>query len=114
MKKLKGYPVSSGVAIGTAFLYIEKDLPEISRYSIAKTQVEPELKRLKTACEEAANEIRALHKNAVQEMSKDYADIFAAHLMMIEDVDFQNQISARIKETHENVEWVVYDTSRQM
>jgi phosphotransferase system enzyme I (PtsI) len=114
MKKLKGYPVSSGIAIGKAFLYIEKDLPEISRYSIAKTQVEPELKRLKSACEEAANEVRSLQECAVLEMSKVHADIFSAHLMMIEDADFQDQISARIKETHENVEWVLYDTSRQM
>jgi phosphotransferase system enzyme I (PtsI) len=45
-------------------------------------------------------------------MSKEHADIFAAQLMMIEDVDFQDQIEGRIKETQDNIEWAFYDTSR--
>jgi len=114
MKKLSGIPGSSGIIIGKAFLYLEKDLPEISRYSIRKNQVEGELKRLKNACEEAAKEIKVLHERAILEMSKDQADIFTAHLMMLEDVEFMDQLSARIRETQENIEWVVYDTARQM
>jgi phosphotransferase system enzyme I (PtsI) len=114
MKKLCGYPVSSGIVIGKAFLYIEKDLTKISRYSIRKSQIEGELKRLKAACEEAALEIRSLHERAVRDMSKEHADIFAAHLMMIEDVDFHEQLSARLRETQENIEWIVYDTNRQI
>ena len=114
MKKLTGIPGSSGIAIGKAFLYLEKDLPEISRYCIMKDQIEKELKRFNVAAEEAAAEIRALHERATREMSKEQADIFAAHLMMLEDVDFQDQISAKLRETQENIEWVVYDTARQM
>jgi len=112
MKKLVGVPASTGIAIGKAFLFLEKELPEIPRNSIRKNQIDGELKRLKTASAEAAEEIKALHERAVREMSKDHADIFAAQLMMIEDVDFQDQIEGRIKKTQENIEWVVYDTSR--
>jgi len=114
MKKLTGVPASMGIAIGKAFLYLEKELPEIPRHSIRKNQIEGELKRLKTASAEAAEEIRTLHDRAVRETSKSHADIFAAQLMMIEDVDFQDQIERRIKETQENIEWVVHDTSRDV
>ena len=114
MKKLVGNPVSQGIAIGKAFLYLEEDLPGISRYSITKNQIEAELKRFRNACEEAAGEVRLLHDRAVREMSKETADIFTTHLMMIEDVDFQDQITDRLKETLENIEWVVYETSREL
>ena len=114
MKKLAGVPVSSGIAIGTALLYLEKDLPEISRYSIRKNQIDPELKRFKDAVKEAAEEIIVLHERAIKEMSKSNADILAAHLLMLEDVDFQEQISQRLRETQENIEWVVYETSRNV
>jgi len=114
MKKLAGISVSSGIAIGKAFLHLDKDFPEISRYTISKNQIEPEIKRLKTATREAADEIRILHGRAIREMSKDHADIFAAHLMMLEDVDFQEQIITRLRETLENIEWIIYDTSRTL
>jgi phosphotransferase system enzyme I (PtsI) len=115
MRKLIGVPVSLGIAIGKAFLYyVEKDLPEISRYSIRKNQVEAEIKRLKAAKEEAEAEIRALHDRALRGMSKEHAAIFAAHLMMLEDVDFAEQILIRIKETQENAEWAVYDSARTL
>ncbi|MCL2319548.1 MAG: phosphoenolpyruvate--protein phosphotransferase [Treponema sp.] len=114
MKKLIGIPGSQGIVIGKAFLYLENDFPEISRYNIRKNQIDAELKRLKTASQEAADEIKVLHEQAIREMSKEQAEIFAAHLMMLEDVDFLDQISARIRETLVNIEWVVYDTARQM
>jgi len=114
MRQLNGIPVSSGIAIGKAFLYLERELPDISRYSIRKNQVESEIRRLKNAIREAADEIRSLHDRALREMGKDHADIFAAHLMMIEDIDFQDQLTMRLWETQENVEWVLYDTCRTL
>jgi len=114
MKKLIGVPVSAGIAIGKAFLHLEKDLSEIPRYSIRKNQIDSELQRFNKACGEAADEIRVLHDRALHEMSKDNADIFNAYLLMIEDVDFQDQIAAKLRETQENIEWVVHDTSRSL
>ncbi|MCL2373692.1 MAG: phosphoenolpyruvate--protein phosphotransferase [Treponema sp.] len=114
MKKLVGIPGSSGIVMGKAFLYLEKATPEISRHGIRENQIETELGRLKTACEEAAADVRALCERAAAEMGKAQADIFAAHLMMIEDEDFQDQIAAKLRESRENIEWAVYDTARQM
>ena len=114
MKKLSGIPASSGIAIGKAFLYLEKELPEISRYSIRKNQIDAEVKRLSNAVKEAADEIRAIHDRVIRETNKDHAEIFTAYLMMLEDVDFLEQLISRIRATRENAEWVVYDSTRSI
>jgi phosphotransferase system enzyme I (PtsI) len=114
MKKLNGISASQGIAIGSAFIYLEQDIPEISQHSIRKNQIEGELERLKLAFKEAADETKALYDRAVREMSKQNAAIFATHRMMLEDVDFHDQITARIRERRENIEWVVHDTARTL
>ena len=92
-------------------MYLESD-SEIPRREIPPDQVEAELGRFNKALEEAAQDIQGLIERAKQEMSKEQEDILFAHLMMIEDVDFQDQVTARLRETRENIEWVLYDVSR--
>jgi phosphotransferase system enzyme I (PtsI) len=114
MKTLTGVPVSSGIVSGKAFLYAENEFPEISRYSLRKNQIETELKRLDKAIEDAMSDLKVIHERAVREMSKDQADIFAAHIMMLEDPDFIDQLHDRLKDTLQNAEWVVSDIARGM
>ncbi|MDR3343594.1 MAG: phosphoenolpyruvate--protein phosphotransferase [Treponema sp.] len=114
MKTLTGIPVFSGIAIGKAFLYLEDDFPEIPRYSIRKNQVEAEWKRLLRANVEAMEEVKVLHEQASREMSKEQADIFEAHLMMLEDTVFQEQIKERLKTTLQNIEWVVWSIAHEL
>jgi phosphotransferase system enzyme I (PtsI) len=114
MKKFTGIPASSGIAIGKAFLYLEEDFPEIPRYAIKKNQIDGEWERLLAAIGEASEEIRALYERAVREMSKEQADIFEAHLLMLEDVEFQAQIKERLKADLQNIEWIVWDISHEV
>ena len=114
MKKLNGITASPGIAIGVAVLHQEAEFPEIHCRKIEKDQIENELKRYKLAVEEAITETKALYERAVNEMGKENSDIFAAHLMMLEDDDFQEQITGRLRETEENIEWVVYDTAQAL
>jgi phosphotransferase system enzyme I (PtsI) len=113
MKKLAGIPVSSGIAIGKAFLYLE-DFPEIPRYGVGKTRLKSEWDRFLDAVETAKGEVRSLHERASREVSKEQADIFAAHLMMLEDPVFQDQIKKEMESSLQNIEWVVWDISRKM
>jgi phosphotransferase system enzyme I (PtsI) len=114
MRTFTGIPASSGIAIGKAFLYLEEDFPEIPRYAVKKNQVESEWARLLAAIGEAAGEVKALHERAAREMSKEQADIFEAHLLMLEDVDFQDQIKERLKTDQQNIEWIVWDMAREL
>ncbi|GHV73669.1 phosphoenolpyruvate-protein phosphotransferase [Spirochaetia bacterium] len=114
MKKLTGVSVSPGIVIGKHFLYQGSEFQDIPRYAIGKNQVDGEWRRLLAATEEAAADVRDLHDKAVREMSKDKADIFEAHLMMLEDTEFQAQIKERLEADRENIEWIVWDISREI
>jgi phosphotransferase system enzyme I (PtsI) len=114
MKKLSGIPGSSGIAIGKAFLYLGDDFPEIPRYSIRKNQIDSEWERFLSALAGAGEDIRALLKRASREMCKEQADIFEAHLMMLEDPEFLDQLKRQLESTLQNIEWVVWDISRRM
>ncbi|MCL2007549.1 MAG: phosphoenolpyruvate--protein phosphotransferase [Treponema sp.] len=114
MKKLIGVSGSSGIVTGKAFLYLEKEVPEITRFSIPEDQVDAELARLKIALDKAIKEVKALSEKAANEMSKDGADIFLAHLLMLEDVDFHDNIFSKIKTDLVNAEWAFFNASRQL
>jgi phosphotransferase system enzyme I (PtsI) len=100
--------------VGKAFLFLESEVPDIPRFSIPKRHIGEELKRLDKAINDAMAELTVIHERAVREMSKEQADIFAAHIMMLDDPDFQDQLKARFEETHLNMEWVVWDVARGM
>ena len=114
MKTYTGIPAAAGVAIGKAFVYPEDTIPEIPRYSIKETETAGEWDRLQRAIAAASLEVRALYQRASREMSQEQADIFQAHLFMLEDVDFQEQLQDRLKKNLQNVEWIVWDLSREI
>jgi phosphotransferase system enzyme I (PtsI) len=114
MKKLAGISASEGIVIGKAFLYLGEDIPDIPRYNIKENQVDSEWKRFLDAVKCASGEVKALHDRAGREMTKKQADIFTAHLMMLEDPDFQDQIKNRLTEKLENIEWTVREVSREL
>jgi phosphotransferase system enzyme I (PtsI) len=114
MKTLTGISASTGIVIGKAFLHLGEDIPDVPRYAIKKGQVESEWKRFLTAVKNAVKEVQTLHDRAKREMTREQADIFAAHLMMLEDTDFQEQINNRLESRLENIEWVVWEISHEM
>jgi phosphotransferase system enzyme I (PtsI) len=114
MRTFAGIPASAGLVIGRAFVYPDDVTPEIPRYSITEAETEPEWERLGKALAKAEAEVKSLYERACQEMSQEQADIFQAHLMMLEDVAFQDQIKNRLKKTLHNIEWVVWDLSREI
>ncbi|MDR2766973.1 MAG: phosphoenolpyruvate--protein phosphotransferase [Treponema sp.] len=112
MKIISGISVSPGVVIGKALLFLE-DQPEIPRYSITRDTVEQELKRFVEAAQGAAAELRLL-KESAQGISREQEGIFGAHLLMVEDPDFHYQIKARLESKYENIEWIVWEVSREL
>jgi phosphotransferase system enzyme I (PtsI) len=112
MKIISGISVSPGVVIGKAMLFTE-DNPEIPRYSIAENMAEQELRRFVEAAQDAAAELRLLKENA-RGISREQEDIFGAHLLMVEDPDFHYQIKARLESKYENIEWIVWEISREL
>ncbi|MDR0316043.1 MAG: phosphoenolpyruvate--protein phosphotransferase [Treponema sp.] len=114
MKTFTGIPASPGFASGKAFVY-QGDAPlEIPRYSVTEAELSAEWERLQKALAEAAGEIKALYERANREMGREQADIFKAHLFMLEDFDFHEQIKEKLHKNLLNVEWIVWDVSREI
>ncbi|MCL2043784.1 MAG: phosphoenolpyruvate--protein phosphotransferase [Treponema sp.] len=114
MKTFIGIPASAGIAIAKAFVYVDETTFEIPRFRIDKTMAAAEWDRLQQAVTRAAEEVSALHKRAQQEVSREHADIFQAHLFLLEDTDFHDQIKNLLDTNLLNVEWIVWDVSREI
>ncbi|MDR2864811.1 MAG: phosphoenolpyruvate--protein phosphotransferase [Spirochaetaceae bacterium] len=114
MKEVFGVPVSSGIAIGCAFLFTGNEIPDIPHYLIKKSQIEDEWGKFVRATETVAAKIRLHLKNTEQAIHKEQSDILKAHLMMVEDIDLHEQIQAHLQTKLENVEWAVRSVSHEM
>jgi phosphotransferase system enzyme I (PtsI) len=114
MEWLSGISASSGFAIGRAFLYLEDEAPEIPRYGIQKEQVKAEWRRFLSASGEARAEVERLLEASSREMGREQAELLEAHLLMLEDEEFQGQIKDSLEKRLENVEWVIRDIAHEL
>jgi phosphotransferase system enzyme I (PtsI) len=114
MKKFAGIPASFGIVIGKALVYSEEAFPEIPRYTIRKDEVRSEWKRLQEAFDQAVKETQAALERAGGEMPNEQAGILKAHLLMLEDEDFREQIRGRLESRLENIDRIVWDYSREL
>ena len=122
MKTFTGLPASSGIAIARAFVFSDKEQPEIPRYSIKEAQAPGEWVRLQKAVAEATAEIKALYDEAVRDQQAgvsirphgDQAEIFQAHMFMLEDPFFLDQMKDSLYKNLQNSEWVVDDVSSEI
>ena len=105
MKKFTGIPVSYGTIIGIALLYSDSNIGEIPHYTIQKSRIQSEWERFINARSQAADELKALCK---QISGKEQLAIAEAHIMMLEDADFEDQIKERLHTNLENIEWAVW------
>jgi phosphotransferase system enzyme I (PtsI) len=114
MKTFMGIPVSAGVAYAKTLVYTADETIEIPHYSIAETEISAELKRLRNGIDEAISEAQSLLEMAGRTISREQADIFQAQLLMMEDIDFHEQMNDRIKKNLCNAEWAVWEVTREL
>lgn len=114
MKEFKGISASSGVAIGKAFLFVDDVFSQIPRYTINEDEVELEWARFLDAILVAEAEVLDLLDRANREMGEEQAKIFESHLMMLRDEEFREQIQTKLSSSNQNIEWVLWDISRDL
>ncbi|MDR2518031.1 MAG: phosphoenolpyruvate--protein phosphotransferase [Spirochaetaceae bacterium] len=114
MKTIVGIPASPGIVVAKTFLYMEESLHEIPHYTIQKNATQSEWERFLKAREEAVFDLRALCRQTYQEIPEDQAGILDAHILMLEDPDFHDQIEARLNTNLENIEWAVFAVSHDI
>lgn len=93
-KELKGIAASDGIAIAKAYLLVE---PDLSYEKTEVTDVESEVKRFESALEVSRTELSMIREKAAKDLGEDKAQIFDAHLLVLNDPELTGPIEESIK-----------------
>lgn len=91
---MKATAVSPGIAIGKVFLLKKIEVESLQKYS---DSMEKELSILETALEKSAFELQELIETSGAKLGKDDAEIFQAHLMILQDDEFVQTVRDHIE-----------------
>ncbi|AYM02870.1 phosphoenolpyruvate--protein phosphotransferase [Levilactobacillus yiduensis] len=98
---LKGIAASDGVACGRVYRFVEPDL-RTKRRSI--TNLDYELNRFHQALEAAVSEVETIKTRATKNLGADSAQVFSAHIEMLQDPEFIGAVETQIKTERINAE----------
>lgn len=105
---MKGIGVSSGIAIGRAYL-LERGAVEPAQYCyIDKSEAEQEIERFKNALKESRDQLQRIKKKMEEDKrGKEHIRIIDAHLMILKDHMLINDTISIIREEKINAEWAL-------
>jgi phosphotransferase system enzyme I (PtsI) len=101
MKRLTGIPASRGICIGPVFQFVRQEL------TVTECKIddpEKEISRLDSAISNAKEQISRIYEKALKEASKADAEIFQAHLMILEDPEMIGEVRKKIQSEKCNAE----------
>ena len=84
MIELKGIPASGGIAIGPAYLWTKEEFV-VARQEISESQIAAQIQLFEEALIKTRHEILDLQKKIAEGMGQNVAEIFDAHLLVLED-----------------------------
>ena len=105
-KMLEGIAASPGVAIGRVFLFHHEEL-DLPRYTVDESAVDDEIGRFQSALKKTRRELEEIQKRSELVMPNSYARIFQAHLLLLGDPMFVDDVPIEIQRTKTNAEFVV-------
>lgn len=108
----KGIAASPGIAIGRAFLY-DKEEPPVPHKKIKASGVPKEIVRFEEALIKTRSEIISIRDNISKEMGVKHAEIFNAHLLVLEDRMIIDEVISRIRAERINVEHIFEDVLKK-
>ena len=110
MKIVKGIGVSEGIAIGPIF-HFKKRVLTIERRKIE--DVDAEYAKFQKALTQATAELDELAISSVRTLGEENALLFRIHRMMLEDLDYQDSIKAKITKEFLSAEYAVHLTAKE-
>ena len=96
MKKLKGIGVSSGIAIGKAFIYKQENTKSVFNEKDT-TPYEEKKEILRKAIDTSKKEIEKLYEK-IKKTARGEAEIFSAHILFLSDPEINKRIDNLLKE----------------
>ncbi|MGC9113003.1 phosphoenolpyruvate--protein phosphotransferase [Acidilobus sp.] len=112
MKKLTGVAASPGIAIGKALVYSQK--VTISRKKINKDEIDAEIRRFEEALKRSIDEEQFIEDKVKRELGEKDAEIFQAHILMLQDPSFVNSVKEKIRNELLSPEQAVVETVNEL
>ena len=109
MKQFSGSGVSAGAVFGKIATF---GVEEIEPERKVVEDFDKELTRLNEALEQAKSELEVLYEEAIDKVGEENALIFDIHKMMLEDLDYIDNIENLIKEDKVTAEYAVLETGK--
>ncbi|MBT3191104.1 MAG: phosphoenolpyruvate--protein phosphotransferase, partial [Verrucomicrobia bacterium] len=107
---LRGIGVSPGVAIGPALL-LEQEKTHVPERTISADEVGAEISRFEEAIIETRKQIQQIQATLSGQTRSHDASILDAHLMVLDDRTFIEEVIGSVQDKHKNIEWMVQEAS---
>lgn len=111
---IKGIPAASGVGMGKVMI-VSQEMEEfkISRKIISRDKFAEEIVKLEEALSKTRDELVDIRKQIAREMGISHAQIFDAHLLVLEDRNLIEDVIKKIKHKRLNAEAAFYEALRK-
>lgn len=108
VKRLTGIAASDGVAIAPVYLLTE---PDLSFGTVTIDDSEAEITRFEQAIAQTITEITAIRDIAKESLGEEEAQVFEAHLLVVADPEFTDQVKGQIESDKVNAETALKNVS---
>ncbi len=110
---LSGIAVSPGVAVGRAVLWVSRG-DTSPRRTLEPEEIPGEIERYRRAAQAAVAEIEETARHVKERLGSEYAGIFHAHALFLQDKAFVGPVERRIAHDAANAEWAVSQTTEDL
>ncbi|MEM7248207.1 MAG: phosphoenolpyruvate--protein phosphotransferase [Acidobacteriota bacterium] len=110
---LHGLGAAPGIAIGRA-LILDRGSAQIFEAPVAENEVEVEVGRLEAAVEATRAQLREIREQLAENSGEEYAFIFDAHLLFLDDDHLVGDALRSIREKRHNAEWALDQACRNV
>jgi len=109
---MKGIPAAPGISIGRAYLLNSEEFV-IPRRRIRQEDVEDEITKFNKCLAQTRRELLDIKNKISKDMGSEHAEIFSAHLLVIEDPMLINEVISKIEKERLCVECAFLDVMKK-
>jgi phosphotransferase system enzyme I (PtsI) len=110
--EFRGIGVSPGIASGPVLL-LKADEHPLPEYAIPAEDVPREMLRLEAALIETRRQLHDLQQKVGEAMGSESAGIFEAHLHVVDDPGFVDEVYRDVREKRKNIEKTIFEVSER-
>lgn len=111
-RRYKGIPACPGIIVGKVYLFNTGE-EVVASLDIEEEDIPQEITRLENALIQTRKEILDLQRRIAQGMGREHAEIFNAHLLVVEDRSLIEEVIKRLETERKNVEYIFQQVAKK-